>query len=63
MTQTNVKRDSHSQAILNTDAQALNKYKMERLYYRKIDSLKSDVMEIQETLAIMCDRIAKLENK
>lgn len=63
MTQERVIRDQHSKAILSTDAQALNKYKMERKYYRKIDKLQSDVTEIQETLSYICERIAKLENK
>jgi hypothetical protein len=63
MTQERVIRDQHSKAILSTDTHALNKYKMERTYYRKIDKLQSDVTEIQETLSYMCERIAKLENK
>lgn len=58
-----LKRDERSKAILSTDAQSLNKYKMERNYYRKVQKLESDVHEIQETLANMCERIAKLENK
>ena len=58
-----IRRDKHSNAILNTDAQALHKYKMERLYYRKIDKLQTDVLEIQETLVRMCEKIEKLENK
>jgi len=63
MTQERVIRDSNSKAILSTDTQALNKYKMERNYYRKIDKLQSDVTEIQETLSYMCKRIAKLEKE
>jgi hypothetical protein len=58
-----LKRDQHSGALLNTDAAALTKYKTERMYYRKIDKLQSDVNEIQMTLRIMCEKIKQLENK
>lgn len=56
-------RDRHSNAVLSTDTTALNKYKMERQLYRKVDQLSIDVADIQDSLASMCERIAKLENK
>lgn len=59
----NVKRDVESKAILSTDSSALNKYKAERMMHRKLDRLENDVHEIQSTLANICDRIDKLENK
>jgi hypothetical protein len=58
-----LRRDQQSGALLNTDAAALTKYKMERMYYRKIDKLQSDVSEIQTILRVMCEKIEKLENK
>jgi hypothetical protein len=63
MTNQGIIRDDKSKAILSNDSNALNKYKAERNQRRKIDSLERDVNEIQETLASMCERITKLENK
>jgi len=60
---TPLKRHESSGAVLNTDASSLHKYKMERLYYRKIDKLQNDVSEIQDCLRNMCEKINKLENK
>lgn len=60
---TSIRRDLHSNAILNTDQQALNKYKSERLYYRKVDKLQSDICEIKETIIRMCEKIDQLEKK
>lgn len=63
MTDTALKRDNHSQAVLNTDISSLNKYRAERQHYRTVESLKSEVKSIQATLNIVCDRLDKLENK
>jgi len=41
----------------------LNKYKMERLYYKRVDKLQSDVGEIQSTLIRICEKIDALEKK
>lgn len=57
------KRDPKSKAIINTDAEALNKYKLERSYYRKVDSISSDIAEIKDIIANMCKRIEILEGK
>ena len=46
----NMTRDVTGKAVLNNDREALNKYKVERLYYRKIDKLHSDVTEIKQTV-------------
>jgi hypothetical protein len=43
-------RDERSNAVLNTDAEGLNKYKKERDNVRKIESLSREVKEIKETL-------------
>jgi len=59
----NVKRDSTSGAIVNTDVSALNKYKVERNYYRKVDRLQDDILEIKRSIISIYERIEKLENK
>lgn len=63
MTQASFKRDMSSNAVLSTDIQSLNKYKMERQQYRTVDQLRSEVKSIQETLDHMCERLEKLESK
>ena len=60
---TNIKRDKKSGAVLNTDAAALNKYKVERLYYRKVDKLQDDILEIKRSIFSIYERIEKLETK
>lgn len=59
----NIKRDRNSGAVLNTDAAALNKYKVERSYYRKVDKLQDDILEIKRSIISIYERIEKLENK
>lgn len=59
----NIKRDNNSGAVLNTDAVALNKYKVERSYYRKVDKLQDDILEIKRSIISIYERIEKLENK
>lgn len=56
-------RDQNSQAVLNVDAEALNKYKRERSYYRKVDQMQNDIVEIKECIASMCQRMEKLESR
>ena len=56
-------RDAKSNAILNTDAAALNKYKVERAYYRKVDRLHDDIIEIKKSILTIYERIEKLESK
>jgi len=46
----NIKRDNNSGAVLNTDVAALNKYKVERNYYRKVDKLQDDILEIKRSI-------------
>jgi hypothetical protein len=58
----NPKRDPNSKAIINTDAEALNKYKLERAYYRKIDSMQKDLIEIKRSIITIFERIEKLES-
>lgn len=58
-----LQRDQNSQAIVNADAQALNKYKQERALYRKVNSLHSDISDIKETLNRLCERLDRIENE
>jgi len=58
-----MKRDPNSRASISTDLEALNKYKTERLYYKRVDRLQSDISEIQSTLVRICERIDALEKK
>jgi hypothetical protein len=59
----NLIRDKKSQAVLNTDAAALNKYKIERSYYRKIDIIQQDILEIKRSLITIWEKIEEMENK
>lgn len=59
----NQTRDPNSKAVINTDAAALNKYKVERSYYRKVDRLQQDILEIKQSIITIYERIEKLESK
>lgn len=56
-------RDSKTQALINTDVAALNKYKLERDNYRKMESLSNELTEVKQTLSRLCDVIEKLESR
>jgi hypothetical protein len=56
-------KEEKTQAVLNTDVAALNKYKIERTYYRKVDNLTNDILEIKRSLITIWERIEELENK
>jgi hypothetical protein len=56
-------KDEKTQAVLNTDVAALNKYKIKRTYYRKVDNLTNDILEIKRSLITIWERIEELENK
>jgi hypothetical protein len=56
-------RDSKSQALINSDVAALNKYKLERDNTRKMESLSKELTEVKQTLAKLCDVIQKLESR
>lgn len=58
-----IQRDPNSRAVISTDLEALNKYKTERLYYKRVDRLQDDVSEIKSTLLRICERIDALEKK
>lgn len=56
-------RDPNSKAVINTDVAALNKYKVERSYYRKVDRLQQDILEIKQSIITIYQRIEQLESK
>tara|TARA_B100001057_G_C22676301_1_gene881935 strand:+ start:884 stop:1069 length:186 start_codon:yes stop_codon:yes gene_type:complete len=58
----NIKRDQKSRAVLSTDAVALDKYKLERNYYRKVDRICNDLVDIKRSIIEIYERIEKLEN-
>jgi len=55
-------RDNHSQAVLSTDAAALNKYKAERALYRKVSSLSKELEEVKMCLVRLSERLDQIEN-
>lgn len=56
-------KDPHTGGVVNTDADALNKYKIERAFYRRVDQLHNDVTEIKKSIIKIIERIEKLETK
>ena len=56
-------RDEKTQALVNKDAAAFNKYKLERDNNRKVESLSKELAEVKQTLSKICDIIQKLESK
>lgn len=58
----NLVRDQNSNAILNTDVQSLNKYKAERAFRKKVESLTKEVNDLKEMLEKVCEKLDKIEN-
>ena len=58
-----LQRDTQTKAILNTDVQALNKYKQERALHRKVEALSKEIVEIREILIRVCDKLEKIEKR
>jgi|TARA_R110000803_G_scaffold202042_2_gene267015 hypothetical protein len=63
MSTTTINRDLQTGAILNTDAAALNKYKVERNFYRKVDRIQTDLLDIKRSIIDIYERIEKLEER
>jgi hypothetical protein len=55
-------RDKHSNAVLNTDVAALNKYKKERALYRQVDSLSKELESVKQCLSDVSARLDKIES-
>jgi hypothetical protein len=56
-----LQRDPHSHAVINNDAQALNKYKQERALYKKVEVLTRELVIIKETVVRICEKLDKIE--
>jgi len=59
----NYKKEETSGAILSTDAAALNKYKVERNLYRRVDRIQADLCDIKKSIIDIYERIEKLEER
>jgi|TARA_B110000977_G_C11076379_1_gene491368 translation initiation factor 6 (eIF-6) len=55
-------RDSKSNALINNDVAALNKYKLERNRVQKIESLLKEVREIRKVITSVCERLDRIES-
>jgi hypothetical protein len=55
-------RDENSQAVINTDIVALNKYKSERALHRRVASLTKELVQVKQCLNRLNERIDKIEN-
>lgn len=58
-----LKRDQKSGAVLNMDLESLNKYKKDKMYYKKVESLEVDITDIKKCLLHICEKIDKLQEK
>jgi hypothetical protein len=58
----NLNRDKTG-AVLNTDLAALNKYKVERNLYRRVDKIQADLCDIKRSIIDIYERIEKLEER
>lgn len=55
-------RDQNSQAVINTDLAALNKYKSERTLHRKVEMLSNELVEIKKCMTRLNERLEKIES-
>lgn len=63
MINANLKRDYQTGAVLNTDVAALNKYKQERAFYRKVEKLCNEVKDVKACLQNVNDRLDRIEKQ
>lgn len=56
-------RDENSNAIINTDVVALNKYKQERALHRKIAQLTKEVSSAKQCLENVNQRLENIEKQ
>lgn len=54
-------RDTNTNALINNDVAALNKYKVERKQIRKIEQLSKELTEVKKTLSRVCKILEKIE--
>lgn len=54
-------RDTKSNALINTDVIALNKYKMERNQLRKIENMAKELEEVKTAVAQICEILNRID--
>ena len=59
----NYTRDSNSNAVLNMDAAALNKYKVEKKLHKRVASLTKELESVKSKLDLVCEKLEELEIK
>lgn len=54
-------RDPNSNALINNDVVALNKYKMERNQLRKMESMAKELEEVKTQVAHICEILNRID--
>lgn len=54
-------RDPNSNALINNDVVALNKYKMERNQLRKMESMAKELDEVKTQVAHICEILNRID--
>ena len=54
-------RDPKSNALINNDVIALNKYKTERNQLRKMENMAKELDEVKTTLAHICEILNRID--
>lgn len=57
-----IKRDQNTGALINQDADALNKYKKERKQHKKMEMLCGELEEVKKCLSNIQERLEKIES-
>jgi hypothetical protein len=58
-----IKRDKSSGAVLNTDKEALNKYKLDRRNQKIFDKVERDIEEIYKCISSISQRLDIIEQR
>jgi hypothetical protein len=53
-------RDAHSNALIEVDRTALDKYRREKQRIKQINELRKDVADLKQTVANICKIIDKI---
>jgi len=56
-------RDPKTNAVVNTDVAALNKYKQERALHKKVHSLTKELEKMKTCLSNICERLDRIESE
>ena len=60
---TSLARDPKTNAVVNTDVAALNKYKQERALHKKVNALTKELEDIKVCLSNVCERLDRIESQ